>query len=163
MPCSSLVVNGTEATKDGVANYPVINATYDIKICNYNDVMMSFAPTKVDNVTGEEEFRTYLQFWYTEPVPNAMDSFTKQYIIDKKFTPSIHGSLAAGSCQEGSGKVELQTSQLKHYMQASIQGPLSTNATFDDRFCYAYAFRPIEFEYEYGDPTCEMSVSIHHI
>ncbi len=162
-PCSSLVVNGTEATKDGVANYPSVNISYTIKICNFNDADMNFAPTRTNSNTGEEEIRSYLQFWYTAPtVTENEPAPARQDIVDEAFTNTAD-VLQEGLCKKVKGTLEVSTTISKFFMQANVQGPLSiadTNATLDDKFCYAYSFNPIELQYDYGDPTCEMSVSI---
>ena len=146
-----------------MVNYPSVNISYTIKICNFNDADMNFAPTRTNSVTGEEQIRSYLQFWYTAPSPIENETApARQYIVNRAFTNATD-VLQEGLCQKVKGTAEVSTTVSKFFMQANVQGPLSiadTNATLDDKFCYAYSFNPIELQYDYGDPTCEMSVSI---
>ena len=156
VPCSDLVINGTEAIKDGVPNYPSVTIDYNLKICNYNDVDMRFAQSTIDS-TGEVDHKSYMQFWYTAPDENGV---TEKIFFEDHFYNNTEEIFASKSCKKESGSVEVSTLTSRFYMQSSLQGPLSiSDASAFDKFCYAYSFNPVEFTYDYGDPKCVMSVS----
>ncbi len=156
-PCSDLVINGTEATKDGVANYPNVTIDYTLKICNYNDVDMRFARSIIDS-NGEVEHRSYMEFWYQTPGENGETE--RINIFPKKIYNNTNEILVSKSCEKERGSVQVSTTTSKFFMQSSLQGPLSIlDASDADKFCYAYSFNPVELNYDYGDPPCEMSVS----
>ncbi len=122
---------------------------------------MKYAIVLIDEETKLEEYRSYIQFWYSETATDENGKFylKRNYLVQEQFSRKSDVGLGAGMCEEAKGDVYINTGQLKHFMQASIQGPLLGNESYEDKYCYAYAFNPIEFEYDYGDPPCEMSVS----
>ena len=146
--CSEFVVNGTSASNDG---YPEVDVQYTLKICNYNDFTMAFAP---DFTSGNNAYepRSYLDFWYTIPVNEVRTKIF--YKSTRKYnSKSSIRSLAPGECVGGQGVEKLNTSTAKHYMKALVNG------AHEAGFCNAYAFNPIDFRYDYDDGPCDVSVS----
>ena len=146
--CNEFIVNGTSASNDG---YPEVDVQYTMKICNYNDFTMAFAP---DFPTGNDVYepRSYLDFWYTIPVNEVRTKVF--YKSTRKYnTKSDISSLAPGECAGGQGEEKLDTSTARHYMKAIVNGAHKAG------FCYAYAFNPIDFKYDYDDGPCDVSVS----
>ncbi len=80
--CNEFIVNGTSASNDG---YPEVDVQYTMKICNYNDFNMTFAP---DFPTGNDVYepRSYLDFWYTIPVNEVRTKVL--YKSTRKYTPN---------------------------------------------------------------------------
>ena len=119
---------------------------YTLKICNFNDNTMGFASI-VNNL-----HRSHLKFWSTAP-----GSISKNYIENKVYdnlkNPTMLGTKV---CQKATGKIQMSTTTSNFYMEALVQGKLQTSKS--GAFCYAYAFNPIEFVYDYGDPPCVMTV-----
>jgi len=150
--CSEFVVNGTSASNGG---YPEVDVQYTMKICNYNDFAMTFAP---DFTSGNNAYepRSYLDFWYTIPVNEVRTKIfyksTRKY--NSKATIS---SLAPGECVGGRGEEKLDTSTAQHYMKALVNGAREDG--YQAGFCNAYAFNPIDFKYDYDDGPCDVSVS----
>ena len=117
---------------------------YTLKICNFNDYAMEFAPIK------DGLYRSYLKFWYV----NSQQNFIVDKFYDNVQSPNILGPQV---CQKAKSEIQIPTTTSTFYMETLVQGNLQTSEP--GAFCYAYAFNPIEFVYDYGDPPCVMTVS----
>lgn len=157
--CNDIVINGTKATLNGVPNYPILNADYKLKVCNYNDrgdnsTIGFLGP----DVIGEDK-RSYLRFWRTEPGMTRVPLIdTSGNSLDEFYAPE-DPIVEEGICKKRFGSVSLDTTYSKYYMQAKIEGPLTVSGERKG-YCYAYAFNPIHFTYDFGDGACQFSVSM---
>lgn len=123
-------------------------------ICNYNDSPMTFKRAKDDTSSS-----TFLKFWYPDP------EWTKIFIKKEKFC-DIDGctkkpsSLGINECLSAKSSAEIQTTRSNFFLKTRMQGPLDAkDEDGQNKFCYAYAYEPIELTYDYGDGPCNMSVS----
>lgn len=151
--CRDIVINGTEATLDGVENYPNVTFDYSMDICNYNLHDMTLSRGKKD-----VEASSYMKFWYPDPWPN------KTYIEEEEFCDSndCGGAITLKSKECFSvpkNSVTVKTTRANYFLETQVQGPLATQAP--ESFCYAYAYEPISLDFDYGDGPCEMGVSTH--
>ena len=129
--------------------YPTVTMKYTLKICNFNDNPMGFASI-VNNL-----HRSYLKFWSTTP-GSTSKNYIENEVYDNVKNPTMLGTKA---CQKATSKIQMSTTTSNFYMEALVQGKLQTSNPGDaSSFCYAYAFNPIEFVYDYGDPPCVMTV-----
>lgn len=124
-----------------------------MEICNYNDYDMTFK-----RANGSTEPSSFLKFWYPDPQDG------KVYIEREEYC-DVDGCLAkpsrikSNSCFSISEKsVDVETTYSNFFLQTKMQGPL-TAPDVENKFCYAYAFEPINLKYDYGDGPCNMEVS----
>lgn len=155
------MINGTEATQDGLMSYPVLKAEYKLQICNYN----AYNGTSVLNFGAETPPRSFLKLWRSEPISNRTSDSTQSVstlYVNKTYQPAEEG-IEEGYCREIIDVEYLDSSYFRYYMEASLNGPLDIgipNVNEDEEFCDAYSSDPIEFGYDYGDGKCEFEVSI---
>lgn len=152
------MVNGTAATAGGVDNYPDVTLDYSMELCNYNDYPMEFSRSQ----SSEDGESNYMLFWFNDPWPD------RTYIEEERFCEIGQACgeavrLEKQTCLSIPQKsVTTTTSRSEYFMQAQLHGPLvdeNTGGRVDDGFCYAYAFDPISFRYDYGDGECLVNVS----
>ena len=122
-----------------------------MEICNYNNDDMKFRRAK-DSPT---EPSSYLKFYYPDPQEGQV-FLENVEINDNQGSETI---LKPNSClTTKSSSAEIQTTYSNFYLQAKMQGPLDASGV-QNKFCYAYAFEPINLKYDYGDGPCNMEVS----
>lgn len=129
---------------------------YSMEICNYNNDDMKFSRAK-----GSTEPSSFLKFWYPDPraVDNKVFLQKKEYCDDDGCTLGTSSTIKRNSCLSVPQTSEkLETTYSNFYLQAKMQGPLDTSGV-ENKFCYAYAFEPINLKYDYGDGPCNMEVS----
>lgn len=137
--CSDYVVD----TKNGTM-YPKVEVQYSTKLCNYNDFDIKFKPL---NKNGKE--RSYLKFWSF-----LSETQNKTFHVNAGYDDRSD-ILEPGRCVEKSGTQKLLTTTYRHYMNAVLNAaPVSGSG-----YCYANAYNPINFKYDYGDAKCDVSVS----
>lgn len=122
--------------------YPNVPIYETLRVCNYNyngnEILLNSNKTK-------------LEFYFKEDKPKLLDQ--------------SYGSGSIGSnapCKEIVGKRYLPAKRALYYMRATLQGPQVLSgggARVNDGFCYAYAFKQINFKYDYGLGKCKVSVS----
>lgn len=157
--CGDIVVNGTAATAGGVDNYPDVTLDYSMELCNYNDYPMEFSRSQ----SSEDGESNYMLFWFNDPWPD------RTYIEEERFCEIGQACgeavrLEKQTCLSIPQKsVTTTTRRSEYFMQAQLHGPLvdeNTGGRVDDGFCYAYAFDPISFRYDYGDGECLVNTEI---
>lgn len=127
-----------------------------MEICNYNDNDMTFKRAK-----GSTEPSSFLKFWYPDPQDGKVYIEREEYCDDAGCTGKTNPatSLEPNSCLSATqSSTEIQTTYSNFYLQAKMQGPLIASGV-ENKFCYAYAFEPINLKYDYGDGPCSMHVS----
>lgn len=101
-------------------------------------------------------------FWFNDPWPD------RTYIEEKRFCEIGQACGEAVRLEKQTclsipqRSVTTTTRRSEYFMQAQLNGPLvdkNTGGRVDDGFCYAYAFDPISFRYDYGDGECLVNVS----
>ena len=119
-------------------------------ICNYNDSPMTFKRAK-DSL----EPSSFLKFWYPDPQEGKI--FFEKLEVDD--APGSSVPLKANDCLSAKlSPATIKTTYSTFYLQAKMQGPLIAQGV-QNKFCYAYAYEPINLTYDYGNGPCNMSVS----
>ena len=154
LDCRDIVINGTEATLGGVENYPNVTFDYSMDICNYNLHDMTLSRGRSDDGSTN-----YMKFWYPDPWHDRHD---RTYIEEEEFCDSDDCggaiTLKTKECFSVPKKsITVKTSNTDYFFETQLQGSLVSPGT--DKSCYAYAYEPISFGFDYGDEPCEMEVS----
>ena len=130
--CDDLVIDGKEYARLG---YPAVSVYETLNVCNYNTDDM-----KMNKQTGVEFFNNNGTFYENTKYPGE--------------------ALQSGKCKGIQQKKMVPTSRAQYYMKATLQGPLmSGNDKVTNGYCSAYAFKDINFKYDYGLGECDVSVS----
>ena len=139
--CSDLVIDGRDAALKG--EYPVLNLRTYFKFCNYDN----------DNWMKLELGKSKAEIYYnTTNGPMNSSNQIKNYIF-QDFFPNATRIRYGGHCNEMEGQITLDTARAKYHMEAQLVGKHTdsdTKIAIDNGACYAYAYKKIDFKYDYG-------------
>ena len=139
MDCNSLRINGTKAALEG---FPDVQVRYTLKSCNYN----TGQDLKIVQPSNQK-------FYHPTSSNGPQNVIYEEGNVGTVLTP--------GDCVTRTALEILGTERASYYMQSQLQGPSTINGNpVDSGFCYAYAFYPVDFKYDYGLGPCEVSVSL---
>ena len=135
MDCNSLKINGTKAALEG---FPDVQVRYTLKSCNYNIGQ----DLKIGTLSNQKFYH-----------PGPQSTIYEEGNIGTVLTP--------GDCVTQSALETLGTDRASYYIQSQLQGPSTINGNpVASGFCYAYAFYPVHFKYDYGLGPCKVSASV---
>ena len=118
-----------------------------LSICNYNYY-------EGDSIFKLNVKKSYLRVWGISKKKKK-----KKDILDKTF--SSGDGIKEGTCvPEQNTELLLNTNISQYYMQVNGQGSLEGTRKTGENFCRAYSFNPFDLKYDYGDPPCNVTVSI---
>ena len=138
MDCNSLRINGTKAALEG---FPDVQVRYTLKSCNYN----TGQDLKIVQPSNQK---------FYHPTFNGLQNVMYE-------EGNIGTVLTPGDCVTKTALETLNTDRASYYIQSQLQGPSTINGNpVASGFCYAYAFNPVDFKYDYGLEPCEVSVSV---
>ena len=98
------------------------------------------------------------EIYYNTTNPMNPSKKIKKSIFQESFMGKIS---SGGLCKDRAQQVTFDTARAKYYMEAQLVGfhRDKNRQAIEDGACYAYAYKKIDFKYDYGQGQCNMNVS----